>query len=256
MAKENKPYSVPAIEKAIAILNGIAANGKMGIPDIHAELGIPKSTAFVILNTLEKHSLIEKLDDGKYALGHGVLSWGMNYYRQSDIKQVARPHLDKLVEGTPYTAHLAVLVSRQPVYIDKSEGSGFVRFATMAGQALPLHSSGVGKALAFGMSETELAQAIAAIPDLPEAERARTAESLAEDIRFIREHGYSIEDEQMEEGIRCIGAPVYGPSGSVVASVSLTALSKDLPAIKFQSVGERVRETAMRISAEMGFAQK
>lgn len=256
MAKTTKEYSVPAIEKAITILNGLSKNGKMNIHEMHAELGIPKTTVFVILNTLERHSLIEKLDDGKYVLGHGVLYWGMNYYQQSDIKQVAKPHLEKLVEGTPFTAHLAVLVNHQAVYIDKREGNGFVRFATMAGQVMPLHSSGVGKALAVGMTDDEIKQAIARIPDQSEAKRAQLAEGLMDDVRYIRQHGYSIEDEQMEEGVRCIGAPIFGPSGVVIASISLTALSKDLPAIKFQTIGEQVKETALLISAEMGYQIK
>jgi len=255
MAKPAKSYSVPAIEKAIAILNGISKNGKMNIQEIHSELGIPKTTVFVIMSTLERHALIEKLADGKYVLGHGVMQWGMSYSRQSDIKDIARPHLQKLVDGTPFTAHLAVLMNDQPVYIDKSEGSGFVRFATMPGQALPIHSSGVGKALASGLSDEEIARAIAAAADVPETKRAQVIEKLQEDVSFIREHGYSIEDEQMEEGIRCIGAPIYGPTGRVIASLSLTALSKDLPAIKFQSVGEQVKATAMSISEEMGYVK-
>lgn len=253
MAKTTKNYSVPALEKAIAILNGISKYGKMNIHDIHTELGIPKTTVFVILNTLERHSLIDKLDDGKYVLGHGVVYWGMNYYQQSDIRLIARPYLEKLVSGTPFTAHLAVLVNQQPVYIDKFEGNGFVRFATMAGQVLPLYASGVGKALASGMTDEEIKDALANIPDLSEAKLLQVTERLRADVQYVRQYGYSIEDEQMEEGIRCIGAPIYGPAGKVIASVSLTALSKDLPAIKFQMYGEQVQEAAMKISAGMGY---
>jgi len=256
MVKTAKNYSVPAIEKAITILNGISKNGKMTINEIHSELGIPKTTVFVILNTLERHSLIEKHDDGKYVLGHGVLYWGMNYYQQSDIKQVTRPHLEKLVAGTPFTAHLAILVNDQAVYIDKSEGSGFVRFATTAGQALPLHLSGVGKALASGLTDEEIAKAMSKHSSDEESKSEKLADKLIEDVRFIRLHGYSIEDEQMEEGIRCIGAPVFGQNGHVIASISITALSKDLPAIKFHSIGEQVKETALRVSEEMGYQRR
>ncbi|QJD84292.1 IclR family transcriptional regulator [Cohnella herbarum] len=256
MTKSAKNYSVPAIEKAITILNGISKNGKMTINEIHSELGIPKTTVFVILNTLERHSLIEKHDDGKYVLGHGVLYWGMNYYQQSDIKQVTRPHLEKLVAGTPFTAHLAILVNDQPVYIDKSEGNGFVRFATTAGQALPLHLSGVGKALASGLTDEEIIKAMSKNSRDDETKSEKLADKLIEDVQFIRLHGYSIEDEQMEEGIRCIGAPVFGENGRVIASISITALSKDLPAIKFHSIGEQVKETALRVSEEMGYQKK
>jgi len=254
MEKTKKDYSVPAIEKAITILNSLAKNGKMNINEIHSALKIPKTTVFVILSTLERHSLIEKREDGKYLLGHGVLYWGMNYYQQSDIKQIARPHLERLVEETPFTAHLAVLMNDKAVYIDKCEGNGFVRFATIAGQALPLHQSGVGKALASGMTDEDISRAIAIIAgSSAEAKADLLLEKLMEDIHFVRQYGYSIEDEQMEEGIRCIGAPVYGEGGDVIAAISITALSKDLPAIKFQTIGEHIKETALRISEEMGY---
>ncbi|MFD0714478.1 IclR family transcriptional regulator [Paenibacillus sp. GCM10027626] len=253
MEKTKKDYSVPAIEKAITILNCIAGNGRMNVNELHSELKIPKTTVFVILSTLERHSLVEKREDGKYLLGHGVLAWGMNYYQQNDIKQIAHPHLERLVEETPFTAHLAVMMNYKAVYIDKCEGNGFVRFATSAGQALPLHLSGVGKALAAGMSDEMILADITAITGAEEVKGQQAAAKLLEDVQFVREHGYSIEDEQMEEGIRCIGAPVFGEDGNTIAAISITALSKDLPAIKFPAIGDLIKETAQRISEEMGY---
>ncbi|GIP35303.1 IclR family transcriptional regulator [Paenibacillus sp. J2TS4] len=256
MAKPKKDYSVPAIEKAITILNCISRKERMNINELHTELNIPKTTVFVIVNTLERHSLIEKQEDGKYILGHGVLYWGMNYYQQNDIKQIAHPHLIKLVAETPFTAHLAIMANYKAVYIDKCEGDGFVRFATIAGQALPLHLSGVGKALASGLPDKEITAAIDVIVGPSETRPELMLDKLMEDVQFVRQHGYSIEDEQMEEGIRCIGAPVFDENGRVIAAISLTALSKDLPAIKFQAIGETIKETALRISQEMGYSNR
>lgn len=246
-------YSVPAIERAIAILNALAEKKSMSISDVHNELNIPKTTAFVILNTLESNHLIERNEDGKIQLGHRTFYWGMSYYRRIDIIKIAKPYMKKLVEGTPYTAHLAILVDSQPVYIDKVEGNGFVRFATSIGQHLPLHLSGVGKALAVHFSEDEIISLIEKDLDGTSVQRKRQLESILEDIQFVKEHGYSIEDEQMEEGIRCLGAPIYGPSGDILASISITALSKDLPAVKFQTWGQKVKNIALQISKELGY---
>jgi IclR family acetate operon transcriptional repressor len=79
---------------------------------------------------------------------------------------------------------------------------------------------------------------------------------MMEDIRFVREHGFSIEDEEFEEGIRCIGAPIYDYTGGVVASLSITALSKDLPGVKFITIGESVKQTAEGVSKELGYQGK
>ncbi|MDF2725815.1 MAG: IclR family transcriptional regulator [Paenibacillus sp.] len=252
MKKQPKEYSVPAIDKTVAILNALT-DQHMSIQEVHTSLNVPKSTAFVILNTLEQYSLIQKNAEGKYRLGHGVLRWGIGYMQSMDLVTIARPHLERLVLDTPYTAHLAIADKNKAVYVDKAEGGGFVRFATRIGQTQSLHASGVGKAIASGMAAEQIAQAIgeefASAPDKVE----RTVEKLLEDVQYVRQYGYSIEDEEFEEGIRCIGAPIYKDNGQVFASISITALNKDLPATKFQKVGQDVKETAMRISEELGF---
>ncbi|TMV45549.1 IclR family transcriptional regulator [Paenibacillus mesophilus] len=255
MKKQPKEYSVPAIDKTVAILNALA-DRQLSIQDIHTSLNVPKSTAFVILNALEQYSLIQKNPEGKYRLGHGVLRWGIGYMKSMDLVTIARPHLEKLIADTPYTAHLAVSEKDKPVYVDKVEGNGFVRFATNIGQIQPLHMSGVGKAIASGMSDEEIASALTAELEAAPDKLGRAMEKLMEDVRYVRKYGYSIEDEEFEEGIRCIGAPIRDGNGQVFASISITSLNKDLPATKFQQIGEAVKETADRISAELGFMEQ
>lgn len=252
MKKQPKEYSVPAIDKTVAILNALSEQ-QLTIQEIHSSLNVPKSTAFVILNTLEQYSLIQKTPEGKYRLGHGVLRWGIGYMKAMDLVTVARPHLERLVADSPYTAHLAVAEKDRPVYVDKVEGGGFVRFATNIGQVQPLHMSGVGKAIASGMSDEELAAIMADELRASPEKIARALEKLMDDVHYVRKYGYSIEDEEFEEGIRCIGAPIRNESGQVFASISITSLNKDLPATKFQQIGEAVKETADRISAELGY---
>ncbi|GIN70605.1 IclR family transcriptional regulator [Bacillus sp. J14TS2] len=246
MSKQ-KEYSVPAIERAIMILNALS-DREMTIHEIHSELGIPKTTAFVILNTLEKHHLIDKKNDGTFCLGHQTFQWGMSYYNRIDLVKIAHPLIEQLVKNTPYTAHLAVLSDNQPIYIDKAEGNGFVRFATSIGQRLPLLSSGVGKALAPLFSEDELENIL-----VKEKKKKQHIANLKDELNFLKQNGYAIEDEEMEEGIRCLAAPVYGLRGNIMASISITALSRDLPAVKFPEWGEKAKTTATEISHQLGF---
>lgn len=252
MKKQPKEYSVPAIDKTVAILNALAER-QLSIQDIHSTLNVPKSTAFVILNTLEQYSLIQKTPEGKYRLGHGVLRWGIGYMKSMDLVTIARPHLERLVSDTPYTVHLAVAEKDKPVYVDKVEGSGFVRFATKIGQTQPLHQSGVGKAIASGMTPEEIENVVRAELEATPDKVGRALDKMMEDVRHVQQYGYSIEDEEFEEGIRCIGAPIRGENGQVFASISITSLNKDLPATKYQQMGNLLKETADQISAELGY---
>lgn len=253
MARTVKDYSVPALEKSILILNALAERRSMNITEIHTQLNIPKSTTFVILNALERHSFITKSEDGRYQLGYAVFQLGMSFYRDIDVRQVARPFLQELVQDTPFTGHLAVLFNEKAVYVDKVEGGGFVRFATTIGQNMPLHLSGVGKALMSGLSDQAIRELYAVNMERLTEKSLGNVDDLLEEIRFVREYGYVIEDEQMEQGIRCIGAPIFGHTGDVIASISVTALSRDLPVVKFQPIGERVRDTAQQISKRISY---
>ncbi|RAV21960.1 IclR family transcriptional regulator [Paenibacillus contaminans] len=258
VAKEkdkDKEYSVPALDKAISILNALAES-ELSISEIYTQLELPKSTTFVILNTLEQHDIIKKSAEGKYRLGQGMFRWSMSYLKSMDMLKIARPHMEQLVKETPYTAHLAVLYNEKAVYIDKVEGAGFVRFATTVGQSNELHASGVGKALASGLSDETITRIMSGRQTDSENKSSRSLDKMMEDIRFVREHGFSIEDEEFEEGIRCIGAPIYDYTGGVVASLSITALSKDLPGVKFITIGESVKQTAEGVSKELGYQGK
>lgn len=105
---KQKEYSVPAIERAIVILDTLAERN-LTTNKIHQELGLPKTSVFVILNTLEKHHLIEQKKDGTYKLGNRTFQWGMHFYNDIDLVSIARPFIEQLVENTPYTAHLSIL---------------------------------------------------------------------------------------------------------------------------------------------------
>jgi len=255
MAQGTKDYSVPALEKAISILKALA-DKELTIGELHSQLKLPKTTTFVILNTLEHHEIIRKTADGKYRIGPGFLRWGMRYFQSMDLVQIAHPHLERLVDGKPYTCHLAVLIGDKPVYCDKVEGNGFVRFATTIGQSQPLHQSSVGKALAAGLTDEEIRRILPATLPASTNKSIRTVEKFLEEIQFVRKNGFAIEDEEFEEGVRCIGAPIRNYTGRIVASLSITALSKDLPAVKFMAVGEEVKQTAALISRDLGYVDR
>lgn len=248
----SKDYSVPAIERAIAILDALTEES-LTVNMIHQKLDIPKTSTFVIMNTLEKHHLIERKKNGTYKLGHHTFRWGMNFYNNIDLVNISRPFIEQLIENTPYTGHLAILAGKHPVYIDKVEGNGFVRFATSVGQQLPLHLSGVGKVLGIKLDDESIASAIQQYDQaITDKEKKQELNKFKSDIQFIQQNGYAIEDEEMEEGIRCLAVPIYGPNDEIIAAFSITALSKDLPIMNFNHWGNEAKKMASSISKKLG----
>lgn len=250
-------YSVPAMEKGLAIIETLAKSKQpLGITDIFAICGLPKSTIFMILTTLETLDYVEKLDGDKYKLTLKLYHLGMNIFSKLDIRQVARPIMEQLSEQLRFTVHLAKLDHGKAMYIEKVSGPGFVQFSTAIGHTWPLYISAGGKVLAAYMPEDKLDEMIDAQGfQAYTANSITTKEALKEILQSVRENGYALEDEEGENGIRCVAAPVFDKSGQVVAAVSITALRNELPANKFHEVGLILRDKALLISEQLGYVK-
>lgn len=254
MEKGNK-YKVPALEKALSIIETLSDVGEpVGVSELCKMLDIPKTSAFFILNTLEQHQYIIKTDDGKYRLGTRFISIGLSVLSKIDIRKVAKPFMEELLKETDFTVHLAVLDHNEAMYVEKVENHAFVKFSTYIGQRLPLHASGVGKAMAAQMTDAQLESLFNEVGLSSKTENTVTSpKDFRSMLEVTRTNGYAIEDEEGEYGIRCIGAPILGHDGKLIGAISVTAIRSELPIQEIPHVGEKVKATALRISNQMGY---
>ena len=250
-----KKYNVPALEKALAIIETLAEqNEPVGVSDLCKHLDIPKTSVFFILNTLDQWKYIMKTEDGKYQLGFKFINIGLSVLNRIDLRKIAKPFMEELLNETGFTVHLAILDQYEAMYIEKVENQAFVKFSTYIGQRLPLHASGVGKALASQFSDAELDQMIKTV-GLP----AKTENTITSPKEFkammetVRKLGYAVEDEEGEYGIRCIGSPIFGHDGKIKAAISITALRTELPVQEIPAIAEKVKTTALKISEQLGY---
>lgn len=249
-----RQYNVPALDKAIAILDLLAkSDEELTVTEIHQELGIPKATAFMLLNVLERHQMVTKSSQHRYTIGIKLYELGSTYVSKLDIVRIARPFLEQLLERTNLTVHLGAIYDHRVIFIDKIEPKSFVRFSTFPGMRSDIHTSSLGKAMAAHLTEPELDAIVAKI-----GLGAYTVHTITDRAAFdaelerIRQCGYAVENEEGELGIRCIGAPVFDNSGRVVAAVSVTGLVSQIPEEAFPTLGRTVRETAELVSAALG----
>lgn len=252
---EKKKYTVPALEKGLAIIELLAESDQpLGITDLYTYCGIPKSSIFMILSTLESLKYIEKLPGDKYKLTMKIHRLGSQILSKLDIREVARPYMRELAETLHFTVHMAALEQRQAIYIEKVNSPGYVQFSTKVGQSMQLYCSAVGKTLAAYLPSDELDELLKDLTfEAYTPYTISTPEAFKDFLKSVRETGYAIEDEEGEAGIRCIGAPVYDNTGKVAAAISVTALRSELPSHKYAEVGKLVSEKALQISRELGY---
>lgn len=242
-----------AVKRALTMLDTIAARpGGMSNADLSRKLQIPKSSASYILRALENSGYLRRSQNNKYKLGLKLLSLRHSALADLDIRELALPALEQLVEHTGKTGHVAILDREEAVYIERVEAPGFVKMDTWIGRRMDLHSTAVGKALLAFQASDFLSQVISSRGLPPHTPKTLTAQSkLMKELERVRANGYAIDDEENSMGVRCAAAPIFNADGQVEASIGITGLiaTKDDP----RSMGEVVREAARRVSLLLGY---
>jgi IclR family acetate operon transcriptional repressor len=244
------------VAKAFGIVEVLAPETDRGLTlaDLSQRVSLPKSTVHRYLNTLQELGLVQRGDTDRFRLGTKVIELAGVYLAGSDLRNEAQSILDDLSARTNETVHLAVRSGTEVVYIAKVESRHAVRMYSYIGARLPMYCTALGKAmLAFGpedwRSET-LARGLA-----PRTSHTLVgAEPFAADLETIRRRGFSIDSEENEDGVRCVGAPVFDLNRSVIAAISLSGPTGRIDPARALELGPTVREAAHLISQRLGYA--
>ncbi|GGD98344.1 IclR family transcriptional regulator [Paenibacillus nasutitermitis] len=251
---ENVSYSVPALEKSISIIECLAqSTDGLSLSAICKKLDLPKTSVYAILCTLEAHNYIRKNPGGTYNLGLSFYSLGMLSVRHIDSKQLFVPHLEALRNETTYTVHLCTYDNGESVCLEKIEGLSTIRFLSYVGERKLMNVSACGKAMAAYLPEKELQVMFSKGMLSLTPNSINTEQAFREHLEQIRQYGYSIDDEEGEMGVRCVGAPIFTEGHQVFGAISVSTLKGNLPMQKIPEYGEKLIQTAKIISASLGY---
>lgn len=252
----DSPYQVQVLDRALGILD-LLANGslELGPSKISEQTGLHKSTVHRLLQVLERHRLIEKkAQNGKYRLGLKLFELGSKAVAQLDLRECALPYLERLVLETGETAHICVLDGDRMLSIANVESPRTLRTPSTVGRRTPLHCTSVGKALLAFLPEDEQDELIKKLELTAYTRHTLTKPArLKAELKLIRQLGYAMDDEEIEEGLRCIGAPVMDYTGRVVAAMSIAGPAFRLTEERIPAVAQSVVEAANELSVELGY---
>jgi DNA-binding IclR family transcriptional regulator len=171
-----------------------------------------------------------------------------------NLRELAAPFLNKLMEKTGLTVHMAILEHDEAVLIEKVQPSGALKVATWVGKRVDLHCTALGKVLLTYRSEGEIDDLIRKHGLLRHNENTiGSARKLKENLSLVRKLGYALDDEEEELGIRCMGAPVFNSQGQLVAAVSVSGTTGQMECEQLGALSERVKRTALAISNQLGW---
>lgn len=258
---EDSRYWVKSVARAIDVLELLAsqpAGGGLSVTEIGAALNLSKSAAFATLFTLNARGLVADEGSGmsrRYRLGMALARLGAQAVSQTSLREVARPHLGELARSAAATARLATLESDQAVVIDQVGGNERVRLDLRMGSRELPHSTGLGKAILAQLEPDQIRDLVERVGMVRRTARTITdVDTLVAHLAEVREAGYALDDEEDAEGVFCIGSALLDHDGACVGAISITGLKLDQPTWRYQELGRMVRDSALKISADLGYA--
>jgi DNA-binding IclR family transcriptional regulator len=248
-------YKVQALDRAFAVLDLLGESEvPLGLAQVATSLQLHKSTAHRFLMVLERHRMVERTSTGKFRLGLRLFDFGNRAIEQYDLRERAQPHLRRLVAETEETAHLCILEAARVIYIDKIEPARSVRMITRIGASNPVHCTSVGKAILAFLPPERVAEVIRRIRfERPTHRTIATPEALRTELEKTRRRGYAVDDEELEEGLRCIAVPLLDAQRQPVAAISISGPSFRVTAQKLPSIANHLLTCVRGISADMGY---
>ena len=207
--EETGKNPIQVAERLFQVIERLAENGPMGIMDLSAELGFHKSTTHRLVTSLQYMGYIRQDEESlKYALSLKFLEIG-----------------SKILEQTGETVHLVRREGTEAVYIDKVESTvSSIRMVSRVGSRIPLYCSGVGKALLAELPDPEIediwnSSEITSLTPYT----VTSLSDLMDRIRGVREAGFAMDDEENEEGVRCIAVSIPDYHKEPVYALSISA---------------------------------
>lgn len=249
-------YKVQALDRAFAVLDLLGeSDTPLGLAQVASSLQLHKSTAHRFLMVLERHRMVERTSNGKFRLGLRLFDFGNRAIEQYDLRERAQPHLRRLVAETEETAHLCILEGAHVIYIDKIEPARSVRMITRIGSSNPVHCTSVGKAILAFLPEDRVTDILRRTRFERFTHRTiATPEALRVEIEKTHRRGYAVDDEELEEGLRCIAVPLLDAQRQPVAAISVSGPSFRVTAHKLPSIANHLLHCVRAISMDMGFS--
>ncbi len=249
-------YRIQVLERAFGILGVLAENkADMSLSELAAGVRLHKSTVHRLLMVLESERFVERnAASGRYRLGSRLIELGLAAVSRLDVYEIARPHLRALVDETGETAHLGVLRGGEVISLVNVESQRTVRTPSTVGRRSPAYCTSLGKAMLAYADAAEFDEFVRHHPLKPYTRKTIASVSqLRKELRLVRERGYAIDDEEREEGLRCIGAAVRDHSGAAVAAVSIAGPAFRIRTERIPELAPLVVRAAARISAALGY---
>lgn len=245
-----REYKAPALDKGLEILELLAGQSHpVAMADIAHALGRSTTEIFRMLHVLEGRGYIEREPaNGRYQVTEALFQLGMRKAPKRNLHSAALPVMERLAEQSRQSCHLGLVSGNDIIVIARAESPGAVSFSVKLGYRVPVVDSTSGRVVFAFQSEERQKRWLERL----RAHNKRMAvKAFKADIAKIAKQGYALEPSRYTDGIQDIGAPILGPTGEAVASLTMPFVTHRRFNIALDKVIPMVLDAAREISARL-----
>ncbi|MEH7247686.1 IclR family transcriptional regulator [Neobacillus niacini] len=246
--------SVKSAERVLKVFDLLAKHPEgLTIKEISSILSFPQSSTSGLIETLYTNSYLIADHFRKYKLGPKLIQLGGAAKDSLDLYTQGLPFLKELMDEVQETVFMAILDQSELAYIAKINSNRSIRTTAEPGKSKPLYCTGLGKAFLTFLPENRTSEILRKLRLEPITDKTITKkETLLKQLESFAEQGYSIDDEENEEGLYCLAAPVYGVDQTIQAAISVAGPKERMLKHKDRIV-KKLLETAREISGSIGY---
>jgi IclR family transcriptional regulator, acetate operon repressor len=255
VTEASEPDRVTAVDRLVMLLEALDGAEGLTLKRISQTTGLTEPTALRYLTRLRFHGLVERDEEtGRYGLGIRLFQLGQGALRDRDPRLVALPIMKDLRSQFDETVNLAMRLEDDLVLIEALESTRSIKKGARVGESDVWHSSSLGKAILACLTEQEAIQILERRGHPRTTPRTlATVEALLRDFELVRERGYAIDDEESEEGLCCVGAPIFDRHRRPSYAISFSGPASRFSLSSVHKMGRVIKAAAKNISLTLGY---
>lgn len=245
--------TVQSVDRAVSILQSLAALGPSGVTEIAAEVGIHKATAHRLLATLELRGLVSQdAERGAYRLGGTVVQLATAAARPEDVVSACRPFCHELALEVGDTVNLVVSDGRQIITVYQAVGDSIVVSRDFVGKHDPLHATAAGKVFLADLPAARVEELVSGGLERFTESTIVDPHELRAELQRVRVRGWAMTAEEHEVGLVVLAAPVRTSDGALAAAMTVSGPTYRITAETLPGLVERLLATTERAAWRMG----
>lgn len=241
--------------KVFQVLETLCMDNPAGVAELSSRLAVKRSSMHRFLSVLTHQGYVEKnANTGKYCATLKVFQLGVSVRNKLSLIHLARPYMEELGRKFHETINLSLFIENSVVVIDRVESLETLRIDHGIGRRLPAYCTALGKVFLANLAKEELEKYCEAQKLQAFTKRTVTSsKELKRDLKSVREEGFAIDDREVDDGIRCISAPIRDGSGKVVAAISISGPSTRVTLQRLKSFKRPIINLTAEISRKLGY---